>query len=200
MHATRWSTALLPGCQGSIFTRGSQEVFSFVLRKKWSKTKKRMKEEEIEKGNCGPPTRAVIHLCNALFIPCQLPVFVICWRNCRRWTLSKPKNYEGSCTSLKMREQFRISRWNGPTLSAVRIRSLSLPFKSYQSFGVFTTFQSHGKEFPPHRENKEKKRRKQTSLAWLCSGKKKFEQYCRLKKWRVRRGQRVMRECINVTS
>ena len=30
-----------------------------VLRKKGSKTKKRMKEEEIEKGNCGPPTRKV---------------------------------------------------------------------------------------------------------------------------------------------
>ena len=31
----------------------------FVLRKKGSKTKKRMKEEEIEKGDCGPPTRKV---------------------------------------------------------------------------------------------------------------------------------------------
>ena len=30
-----------------------------VLRKKGSKTKKRMKEEEIEKGDCGPPTRTV---------------------------------------------------------------------------------------------------------------------------------------------
>ena len=29
----------------------------FVLRKKGSKTKKSMKEEEIEKGDCGPPTR-----------------------------------------------------------------------------------------------------------------------------------------------
>ena len=29
------------------------------LRKKGSKTKKRMKEEEIEKGDCGPPTRKV---------------------------------------------------------------------------------------------------------------------------------------------
>ena len=28
----------------------------FVLRKKGSKTKKRMKEEEIERGDCGPPT------------------------------------------------------------------------------------------------------------------------------------------------
>ena len=33
--------------------------FNFVLRKKGSKTKKRMKEEEIEKGYCGPPTRKV---------------------------------------------------------------------------------------------------------------------------------------------
>ena len=32
---------------------------SFVLRKKGSKTKKRMKEEEIEKGDCGPPTPKV---------------------------------------------------------------------------------------------------------------------------------------------
>ena len=31
----------------------------FVLRKKGSKTKKRMKEEEIEKGDCVPPTRKV---------------------------------------------------------------------------------------------------------------------------------------------
>ena len=31
----------------------------FVLRKKGSKTKERMKEGEIEKGDCGPPTRKV---------------------------------------------------------------------------------------------------------------------------------------------
>ena len=31
----------------------------FVLRKKGNKTKNRMKEEEIEKGDCGPPTRKV---------------------------------------------------------------------------------------------------------------------------------------------
>ena len=31
----------------------------FVLRKKGSKMKERMKEEEIEKGACGPPTRKV---------------------------------------------------------------------------------------------------------------------------------------------
>ena len=34
-------------------------VCIFVLRKKGSKTKERMKEEEIEKGDCGPPTRKV---------------------------------------------------------------------------------------------------------------------------------------------
>ena len=34
-------------------------TFIFVLRKKGSKTKERMKEEEIEKGDCGPPTRKV---------------------------------------------------------------------------------------------------------------------------------------------
>ena len=34
-------------------------VLHFVLRKKGSKTKERMKEEEIEKGDCGPPTRKV---------------------------------------------------------------------------------------------------------------------------------------------
>ena len=31
----------------------------FVLRKKGSETKERMKEEETEKGNCRPPTRKV---------------------------------------------------------------------------------------------------------------------------------------------
>ena len=31
----------------------------FVLRRKGSKTEERMKEEEIEKGNCRPPTRKV---------------------------------------------------------------------------------------------------------------------------------------------
>ena len=35
------------------------KVTVFVLRKKGSKTKERMKEEEIEKGDCGPPTRKV---------------------------------------------------------------------------------------------------------------------------------------------
>ena len=33
----------------------------FVLRKKGSKTKERMKEEEIEKGDCGPPTFLIGH-------------------------------------------------------------------------------------------------------------------------------------------
>ena len=37
-------------------------MFIFVLRKKGSKTKERMKEEEIEKGDCGPPTRKVFFL------------------------------------------------------------------------------------------------------------------------------------------
>ena len=36
--------------------------FFFVLRKKGSETKERMKEEEIEKGDCGPPTRKVLFL------------------------------------------------------------------------------------------------------------------------------------------
>ena len=37
----------------------AQMIYFFVLRKKGSKTKERMKEEEIEKGACGPPTRKV---------------------------------------------------------------------------------------------------------------------------------------------
>ena len=37
----------------------TSHTFIFVLRKKGSKTKERMKEEEIEKGDCGPPTRKV---------------------------------------------------------------------------------------------------------------------------------------------
>ena len=35
------------------------KMLIFVLRKKGSGTKERMKEEEIEKGDCGPPTRKV---------------------------------------------------------------------------------------------------------------------------------------------
>ena len=42
-----------------IFFSKLWRVFIFVLRKKGSKTKKRMKEEKIEKGDCGPPTRKV---------------------------------------------------------------------------------------------------------------------------------------------
>ena len=34
-------------------------LFIFVLRKKGSKTKERMKEEETEKGDCGSPTRKI---------------------------------------------------------------------------------------------------------------------------------------------
>ena len=41
------------------FNRSREIDFIFVLRKKGSKTKERMKEEEIEKGDCGPPTRKV---------------------------------------------------------------------------------------------------------------------------------------------
>ena len=37
----------------------SRMSWFFVLRKIGNKTKKRMKEEEIEKGDCGPPTRKV---------------------------------------------------------------------------------------------------------------------------------------------
>ena len=43
----------------AIYVAVAIECTCFVLRKKGSKTKKRMKEEEIEKGNCGPPTRKV---------------------------------------------------------------------------------------------------------------------------------------------
>ena len=38
----------------------AQTLTVFVLRKKGSKTKERMKEGEIEKGDCGPPTRKVL--------------------------------------------------------------------------------------------------------------------------------------------
>ena len=43
----------------------------FVLRKKGSKTKERMKEEEIEKGDRGPPTRKVFFQNNFRFFHCQ---------------------------------------------------------------------------------------------------------------------------------
>ena len=41
-------------------------LYVFVLRKKGSKTvtKERMKEEEIEKGDCRPPTRKVFFFCD----------------------------------------------------------------------------------------------------------------------------------------
>ena len=40
----------------------NQKTSIFVLRKKGSKTKERMKEDEIEKGDCGPPTRSLFFL------------------------------------------------------------------------------------------------------------------------------------------
>ena len=42
-----------------MFLVANNQFLFFVSRKKGSKTKKRMKEEEIEKGDCGPPTRKV---------------------------------------------------------------------------------------------------------------------------------------------
>ena len=41
------------------FVRKVNKIKVLFLRKKGSKTKKRMKEEEIEKGDCRPPTREV---------------------------------------------------------------------------------------------------------------------------------------------
>ena len=41
---------------------------SFALRKKGSKTKKRMQEEEIEKGNCGPPTPKVWNFACCVYV------------------------------------------------------------------------------------------------------------------------------------
>ena len=49
----------LPIREGQIFEILSPLQSVFVLRKKGSKTKERMKEEEIEKGDRGPPTRKV---------------------------------------------------------------------------------------------------------------------------------------------
>ena len=37
----------------------NEVVIFFVLRKKGGKAKKRMKEEEIEKGECGPSSRSL---------------------------------------------------------------------------------------------------------------------------------------------
>ena len=74
-----WS-ALLHSCCSSSMVRVRQQIYQhwhtglekvlmvgaklnrlliFVLRKKGRKTKKRIKEEEIEKGDCGPPTRKI---------------------------------------------------------------------------------------------------------------------------------------------
>ena len=39
--------------------KSKQCAQDFVLRKKASKMKKRKKKEEIEKGDCGPPTRKI---------------------------------------------------------------------------------------------------------------------------------------------
>ena len=60
MHLVTWEnqfhcTKLYIRMIGRIFAH--PDVLIFVLRKKGSKTKKRMREEEIEKGDCGPPTR-----------------------------------------------------------------------------------------------------------------------------------------------
>ena len=41
------------------FSELRDEKVHFCIEKKGSKTKKRMKEEEKEKGDCGPPTRKV---------------------------------------------------------------------------------------------------------------------------------------------
>ena len=54
--------AMLPPCLRQEDARkGTRECVQIIslaiyLRKKGSKTKKKMKEEEIEKGDCGPPT------------------------------------------------------------------------------------------------------------------------------------------------
>ena len=58
------SSQKLPPNKRNIYTKHSRsekqpEQMIFDLRKKGSKTTKRMKEEEIEKGDCGLPTRKV---------------------------------------------------------------------------------------------------------------------------------------------
>ena len=54
------SVQLSPCTLATLFIAVVRKIlFIFVLRKKGSKTKERMKEEEIEKGDCGPPTRKV---------------------------------------------------------------------------------------------------------------------------------------------
>ena len=47
---------------GTIFWGSVNRKIHFCIEKKGSKTKERMKEEEIEKGDCGPPTRKVFCL------------------------------------------------------------------------------------------------------------------------------------------
>ena len=61
---TSISHVLLITVRSNTEKRAAKECpdFIFVLRKKGSKTKERMKEEEIEKGDCGPPTRKVFFL------------------------------------------------------------------------------------------------------------------------------------------
>ena len=68
-NVTLWNSPLATWCENYeenahlriqlLCTQTTAFGFIFVLRKKGSKTKKRMKEEEIEKGDCGPPTRKV---------------------------------------------------------------------------------------------------------------------------------------------
>ena len=50
---------LLKSFINSTYILGTATVLIFVLRKKGGKTKKRMKEKEIEEGDCRPPTRKV---------------------------------------------------------------------------------------------------------------------------------------------
>ena len=47
-------------CPNMFWAVFKDNLLTFLfLRKKGSQTKKRMREEEIEKGDCGPPTRKV---------------------------------------------------------------------------------------------------------------------------------------------
>ena len=50
---------LLKSFINSTYILGTATLLIFVLRKKGGKTKKRMTEEEIEEGDCRPPTRKV---------------------------------------------------------------------------------------------------------------------------------------------
>ena len=60
-HTTAITLKVTNRCSHLWLCKGGK-FFFFVLRKKGSKTKERMKEEEIEKGDCGPPTRKVFFL------------------------------------------------------------------------------------------------------------------------------------------